>query len=545
MSLAATERGIALQPELAKLTSPSRVSITPPDRTAYARDLWPRGLIGVQAGQLAPSPPDAIVWPETVEEVQAIVRFANVNKVAIVPFGAGSGVCGGTLPVEGGIIVDMKRMRRVIAVDRDTLTATFEAGINGDHLEHELVRRGLTLGHFPSSIMCSTLGGWLAARSAGQCSTRYGKIEDLVRSVEFVDGTGALLRTSDPQVMQLLVGSEGTLGLFTRAELAVRPIAEERHLGGFNFPSVKAGTEAMRRVMQAGLHPFVLRLYDELDTFVARRSAKKEHDEHDAGIEGASLAQFIGGLVGPEVARGLANASGDLSRLLPSLRKGLTALALSQTGIANKLVDLVMPRISGGCLLVAGVEGDRALAAAEWRAVEKELLAAGGEALGPAPGERWLKNRYAISFNMSKAFDAGAFVDTMEVAVPWERLGELYDSVRAAVSPLAFVMAHFSHAYPDGCSIYFTYAAAAQGQVAATAQYDAIWRAALGAATRAGATISHHHGVGLLKAPFMATEHGEAMRVMRALKHALDPAGVMNPGKLGIVATQHENGAVQ
>ena len=273
---------------LSALTAPTRVSTRPPDRIAYARDLWPRGLLGVRAGRPEAHLPDVVVWPETVAEVQAIVRYAIVERTPIVPFGAGSGVCGGTLAVCGGILVDLKRMKRLVALDEAHLTATFDAGILGEHLEHELMRRGYTLGHFPSSIMCSTLGGWLAARSGGQCSSRYGKIEDMVRSVEFVTGTGELLDTARAAGIhdggldwnQLLVGSEGTLGLFTRATLAIHRAPEARHMRGFSVPRVEVGLDAIRRVMQRGLRPSVVRLYDELDTLLARRSTVPDQDKH-------------------------------------------------------------------------------------------------------------------------------------------------------------------------------------------------------------------------------------------------------------------------
>ncbi|HEX6837023.1 MAG TPA: FAD-binding oxidoreductase, partial [Polyangia bacterium] len=187
---------------------PGRVSTTPPDRVAYARDLWPRGLITLSGGTPAAHPPDAVVWPTSTEEVVAIVRAAARTATPIVPFGAGSGVCGGTLPIRGGIVVDLKRMRSIVELDAHAGAATVEAGIIGEHLEHELDRRGFTLGHFPSSIMCSTFGGWLAARSAGQLSTRYGKIEDMVRRLTFVDGRGQLHQLESgatPDFVQLVV----------------------------------------------------------------------------------------------------------------------------------------------------------------------------------------------------------------------------------------------------------------------------------------------------------------------------------------------------
>src|SRR5439155_673442 len=216
-----------------------------------------------------------------------------------------------------------------------------------------------------------------------------------------------------------------------------------------------------------------------------------------------------------------------------SWKKVAIAAALGRPSLVNRLAGALLPYAQSGCLLIVGFEGEHSLVDAEARAAEAELERAGGRDLGPGPGERWLKHRYAVSFRMSKVFDAGAFVDTMEVATSWDRLLELYRAVRQAISPLAFIMAHFSHAYADGCSIYFTFAARGNSRWDAERKYDDIWRAGLAAAHQAGATISHHHGVGLSKAPFMPEEHGEAMAIYRALKDVLDTAGVRNPGKTG------------
>ena len=529
-----------LATELGHLTSPSRVSTSPPDRASYARDLWPRGLLGVAAGDVSPHPPDAIVWPTSTAEVQAIVRLCVVRGVPIVPFGAGSGVCGGTLPVRGGLVVDMKRMRR-ISIDAEALTVTCEAGMNGEHLEHELGRRGFTLGHFPSSIMCSTLGGWLAARSAGQCSSRYGKIEDMVRSIELVTGTGELLDTvradyAGADLNQLLIGSEGTLGIFTRATLRIHPVPAVRHMRGFRFERVEAGCEAIRRVMQRGLRPSVVRLYDELDTAMQRWSRK------------SATGSKTGAPLSPDH-----DGEGVLGRLLgvlglggtEALRHRVIGTLLAHPLQLNRAVDAIAPRLGTGCLLIVGCEGEATLAEAESKAVFAELEEAGGRDQGPAAGERWLAHRYDVSFGLSKIFQAGAFADTMEVATTWDRLLPLYHAVREAVAPEAFVMAHFSHAYEDGCSIYFTFAAAApppsagkgggrSGATEAERRYDRIWRAGLGAVVKTGATISHHHGVGMSKAAYMPDEHGEALRIFRALKQVFDPRGIMNPGKLGL-----------
>jgi alkyldihydroxyacetonephosphate synthase len=498
---------------IGELRSRFAVSTTPPDRTAYARDLWPRGLIGVAGGDIAPHPPDAVVWPNSTEEVAEIVKLAAQAGTPIVPFGAGSGVCGGTLPIRGGLVVDVKRMRKLVALDTDAGAATFDAGIVGEHLEHELNRRGWTMGHFPSSIMCSTFGGWLAARSAGQLSTKYGKIEDMVRRLTVVDGRGRIHELDDPSLVQLVVGSEGTLGIITRAEVTVHPLAEARHYRGWAFSRVPAGCEAIRRLLQRGLRPCVVRLYDELDSFL-HRSEKESH-----AAEGRGLEEFLAAL---------APQGGS------SWKKVAIAAALGRPSLVNRLAGALLPYAQSGCLLIVGFEGEHSLVEAEARAAAVELERAGGRDLGPGPGERWLAHRYAVSFRMSKVFDAGAFVDTMEVATSWDRLMELYRAVREAISPLAFIMAHFSHAYADGCSIYFTFAARGNSRWDAERKYDDIWRAGLAAAHQAGATISHHHGVGLSKAPFMPEEHGEAMALYRALKDVFDPSNIMNPGKMGL-----------
>jgi alkyldihydroxyacetonephosphate synthase len=506
---------------------PGRVSTTPPDRVAYARDLWPRGLLGVAAGDVAPHPPDAVVWPTTTEEVSAVVKAAARSGIPIVPFGAGSGVCGGALPIRGGIVVDVKRMRRLLSLDERAGAATFEAGIVGDHLEHELNRRGWTMGHFPSSIMCSTFGGWLAARSAGQLSTKYGKIEDMVRRLTVVDGRGdvhELESGASPDLVQLVVGSEGTLGVITRATCTVHPMPEVRLFRGFSFPRVAAGCEAIRRLLQRNLRPAVVRLYDELDSFLHRSEGgdhTPEHAPHEAP-EGGGLESWLA-MINPKGKSGLNDWK----------RRAISA-ALARPDLVNKVASTLLPYASNGCLLIVGFEGERSLAEAEMSSALVELARAGGKDLGEGPGLRWLRHRYSVSFRMSKVFDAGAFVDTMEVATTWDRLLELYRAVRQAVSPLAFIMAHFSHAYAEGCSIYFTFAAKGGSRQEAERKYDDIWRAGLAAASKVGATISHHHGVGLSKAPFMVEEHGDAMELYRALKDVLDPGNIMNPGKMGL-----------
>lgn len=526
-----------------------RVSTRFGDRATYARDMWPRLLLAVRAGQSAEHPPDVVVWPETAQEISEIIGVARRLRIPVIPYGAGSGVCGGAVPIRGGISLDVKRLDRILDIDAQRLTVTAECGLNGERLERALAQRGLTLGHFPSSIYCSTLGGWLAARSAGQMSTKYGKIEDMALSVTAVTGRGEEITTGrhgrahvGPDWTQLLIGSEGTLAVLTQATLRVRPAPEERLLRGFEFPNPAAGLEGIRRVLQRGLRPAVVRLYDEFDSWMALRGGDHKTDVRAPIGPSAGALPSLAGAPAELADDGLA---GRLRSLLPGhgKRRGLTrdilATALERPRMLNALVELGAQRLGRrGCLLIIGVEGDRLRAEVEAKLVFAELERAGGKDLGEEPGKRWLRKRYAVSYKMSKMFEAGAFVDTMEVAATWERLLDLYDGVRTAIGRHAFVMAHFSHAYSEGCSIYFTFAGHAPTRQAAERKYDALWRDGLTAAARAGGTISHHHGVGLMKGPFMAEEHRDSMALYEALKQTFDPDGILNPGKMGLAERQ-------
>ena len=474
------------------------------DRESYSRDAWVRALIGLAQGERCESLPDAVAWPESDAEVARVLRYASRRHIPVVPYGAGSGVCGAAVPTAGGIVLDMKRMDRLVSLRPDDHQATFQTGILGQALEDRLARRGFSLGHFPSSMYCSTLGGWLAARSAGQCSSRYGKIEDMALGLRALTGSGEALETDverTPDLGALLIGSEGTLAVITEARLRIHPAPELRLMRGYRFPGLAAGCDGMRRVMQLGLRPAVLRLYDPLDTLLA--SARGGGEAHLGRL--GRVAAMLG----------------------PALRDRARSLVVEHAAAVGRALSAALGP-ARGCLMIVGFEGTRERAAAEEALGRATLMEAGGKDLGPEPGDHWLANRYKVSYQQSKVFAAGAFVDTMEVATTWDRLQSLYDAVRGAIAKKAFVMAHLSHAYPEGCSIYFTFVASVlDGQ----RRYDGIWSSALSTALRVGGTLSHHHGIGQLKAPWMAQEHGEAMKLLAAAKRALDPAGILNPGK--------------
>jgi alkyldihydroxyacetonephosphate synthase len=504
----------ALASDVAHAFPDLRVSNDAADRVAYARDLWPRHHLAVRAGRVADHQPGAIVWPESTEDVRSIVEWAAKTKTPIVPFGAGSGVCAGILPNENVVVVDMKKMNRWRRLDPKMPMLDVEAGEMGLPLEEKLNRQGFTLGHFPSSILCSTVGGWIAARSAGQSSGYYGKIEDMVASVECVTGTAEIVRfqrrQQGPDLIPLLVGSEGTLGIVTSVGLRLHSAPTARGFGAWTFPTIEAGWSAMRELFQSGLRPAVCRLYDPFDAMLARRGAVKK----EKTSSGHSKSPGLGAVA--------------LRKLLQS-PESFNSLLESSAG----------SKALGGALLVVIFEGVDERAHREIEEAKRMLDKLGGTYEGEGPARRWLQHRYSISYRQAPVIASGLFLDTMEVAASWANLPALYDGVRRAMGETVFVMAHLSHAYPDGCCIYFSFAGSAQSgtkkggwDASCESVYDATWTKALEAAIAAGGTLAHHHGVGRSKAPRLGAELGKGVDVTRALMHAFDPQHILNPGSL-------------
>jgi alkyldihydroxyacetonephosphate synthase len=508
--------------QLARALPGLKTSTDAADRVAYARDLWPRHHLAVRAGNVGEHRPAGIVWPTSTQEVSRIVKWAHDTGTPVVPFGAGSGVCAGVLPTEKMIVLDLKKMTRWRSLDVKARVIDVEAGQMGLPFEEGLNRKGLTLGHFPSSILCSTVGGWVAARSAGQCSGKYGKIEDMVLALECVTGTGEIVnlkhRTSGPNLLPLVVGSEGTLAVVTSVTLRLHPLPQVRAFAAFSFPTTEHGWEAMRAMFQAGLRPAVARLYDPFDAMLARRGSVKS-GSHDK------------------------KRKGDTDDT-PGLGASALRSMLRRPGAINELLEGSFgSKVLGGSLLIVIFEGegdgpDRDADAAR---ILLESMRATYEGEGPA--RKWLLHRYSVSYRQAPVFAAGLFSDTMEVAAPWKQLGALYEGVRKALGEHVFVMAHMSHAYPDGCCIYFSFAGTAaakeRGNETANwderceATYDKAWRAALAAAFEAGGTIAHHHGAGRSKAPRLSSELGDVgIDTVRALMRVFDPKGILNPGNL-------------
>jgi alkyldihydroxyacetonephosphate synthase len=452
-------------------------------------------LIRLRSGD-ASRAPDAVVAPGSADEVRSVLEACSEARVAVVPFGGGTSVVGGVEPFsdgfDGAVALDLRRLDRVAEVDRASLTATLEAGLLGPDAERRLGEQGVTLGHFPQSFEYSTVGGWVATRSAGQASSGYGRIDELVEGLRLVAPAGDVrphavpASAAGPDLRELVVGSEGVLGVICEATLRVRPVPAVRRYEGWSFRSFAEGREAFRVMEQADASPDVARLSDEDETRVA------------------------------------------------------IALASSGGGTADKLrrAYVRMRGHEGGCLAIAGFEGEEEDVERRRQRAGALLRAGGGLRLGRRPGEAWLRGRYAGPYLRDELLDRGLLVETLETAGSWSGLEALYEAVGAALRrSLAdagtppVVMCHVSHLYRSGASLYFTFLAR---------QSDAPldqWRAAKSAASEAivaaGGTITHHHAVGRDHAAWMRAEVGEVgLDLIRAAKQRLDPAGIMNPGKL-------------
>jgi len=524
---------------------------------SYGRDLWPALTLEVRDRRAPRARPDAVLRPRSEAEVLNAVRVATRHQVAIIPFGSGSGVCGGAAPTEGGIVIDLKALNELSEPDAAALQVTCGPGIITQDLEQRLNDRGYTLGHFPSSIFCASIGGCVAARGAGQLSSRYGKIEDMVTGLRVVTPSFGVLSTGSldasgegPDWTPMFVGSEGTLGLITAIRLRIRPLPAAIALRGVRFPNLETGIQCFRTILQSGLRPSVMRLYDPLDTWMAMQKANDP-----GGIEpkpgggspmdghSASRKPTASDLEHPEQVSSWLNALGPLTTLRQArgargLRERIGKLLrpenlpihrlLGNPGRINRAIGLLPQK----CLGILGCEGEPALADEHLQAALEIALNMGAEDLGPGPGERWFRARHHVSFKLPKLLAQGSFADTMEVAAPWTQVPALYEAVRKAVSPHVLVMAHLSHAYHEGCSIYFTMVGHGSNPAEAQNIYRRAWDAALEATVANGATITHHHGVGILKKEFMNREHRAARQLYEATRMAVDPHRHLNFGKL-------------
>ena len=436
-------------------------------------------LLRARSGDLTDAP-DAVVRPDGHGEVLTVLAWASEHRVAVVPFGGGTCVTGGLAARREGfagvVSLDLVRMKRLLAVDEESMTATLQPGLRGPEAEALLAERGLTLGHYPQSYEHASIGGFAATRSSGQSSAGYGRFDAMVVGLTVATPTGSLdlgsspANAAGPDLRQLVLGSEGAFGVITSVTVRVRRAPEVTAYEGWRWASFDAGADAMRTLAQAGVLPTVIRLSDESET----------------------------------------------------------ALNLADPGSIGASED-------PGCLMITGYEGTPQQVEARRAAVTEALAGLGGTALGEGPGEKWVHGRFAAPYLRDALLDHGVLVETLETATFWSHRPRLYADVRAALQSAlgdgALVLCHVSHVYETGCSLYFT-VAARQGDDP-LAQWAGAKRAASEAMVEAGATITHHHAVGTDHRAWLVHEIGEVgLRVLRAVKAELDPAGVLNPGVL-------------
>jgi len=422
------------------------------------------------------TPPDFVVHPATAKEVSEILKIANTHNIPVIPWGGGSGSQGGALPIYGGIVLDMKRMNKVLNIDPLSMTVTVEVGINTQHLEWEVEKAGFSTMHFPASIACATLGGFIAHRGTGVLSTKYGKIEDMIMSLEVVTPTGEIINTlpvprhaSGPSLTELFLGSEGTLGVVTQATMKIHPIPESRKFHAFLFKTMHDAMAAGSKIMTNRLRPCAIRLYDETET------AKLVKRVLGIDRKGAYL---VFGFDGPE-----------------------------------KMVDLELEQACAIC--------------------RKGAL----EDLGTEAGQNWWDNRYKFfyppyMFHLPQAFG------TLDTVATFAHIEKVYWAMKTTVQdnfPQATFIGHFSHWYEWGCMLYarFIIDNPPQDPHEAVALYNKIWDMAIRAAIREGGVINEHHGVGLKLGRMMKDLYGPAFKVLESVKKALDPNNIMNPGKMG------------
>ncbi len=469
----------------------------PEARVRHARGQSLPDWIALRSGQLE-HVPDGVAYPYTAADVRALIALATTQNIRLIPYGGGSSVVGHINPQEGErpiLTVDLSRMNRLCKLDPVSQLATFGAGVNGPNLEAQLRAHGFMLGHFPQSFEYSTLGGWIVTRSSGQQSLRYGRIEKLFAGGHLEAPAGSLdlpanfpASAAGPDLRELVLGSEGRLGILTEATVRITPLPEKEEFYGVFFPDFEQGRNAARAIVQAQIPLSLLRL-----------STARETE--------TTLA-----MAGHEI-------------LIGSLEK---YLAIRGAGEEK-------------CMLILGVTGSEALV----KTARKEALDLAGKHeglyVGQIFGKEWHKNRFRSPYLRNSLWEAGYAIDTLETATSWDKIPALVEAIEAALRPALWeidefvhVFTHLSHLYPYGSSIYTTYLFRLADDPAETLRRWQLLKAAASEAIVAqGATISHQHGVGADHAAYLPAEKGAlGMETLRRLFQTFDPQGVMNPGKL-------------
>jgi alkyldihydroxyacetonephosphate synthase len=478
-------------------------STEPLDRVVHARGKSLRDLVKHRRGEVG-RVPDVVVRPLDEAEIEALLRAAIEHDAVVIPFGGGTSISGSLEAPEYErrtvISLDMGNLRRVLAIDAPSNLARIEAGAFGPDLEHQLNAQGWTLGHFPDSFTHSTLGGWIATRSSGMQSDRYGDIADLVRALRVVTPSGILATrpvphtSTGPSVREMVLGSEGRLGVITEATVHVRRLPEQRTILGYLFPTWTDGLAAMQDIAASEASPSVTRVSDAYETAFSFATRKD-----------------------------------------PTLLDKLKSTALTTFLKRRKGFD-----VERMCLSFIGYEGTAAHVKQQRKEVGRIAARHGGLCIGASPGELYDQKKFDTPYIRDFLLDRGALADVSETAAPWSRLNGVYDAVMASAHGAfgelrvpGYVMCHLSHSYHAGACLYFTFGLKPAPGRDELEQYDAVKSAIQQAFIDAGATLSHHHAVGTEHARWLEADiSAPGVRMLQALFEGIDPGANLNPGKI-------------
>lgn len=467
--------GDMIRTELEDVVGVDNVSTRESDRMIYGVDYFWVGRMWADRGQIPPMP-DFIVCPDNSLEVSKILKIANYYKIPVNIWGGGSGSQGGALPMAGGILIDMKRMCRLIALDEESRTITAEAGMIFQQLEWYANEKGYSCQHIPSCLTCGTVGGALGHRGIGIMSTKYGKIDDQCINMEIVLPNGDIMNTlpvpkhaAGPDLNQIFIGSEGTLGVITKATFKLFDEPESRQFRAFLFPDMHSGLMAGRDMLQK-VKPSILRFFDEAET----------------------------------------------------------------TSIIKKILGFEKK----GCFMNLAVEGVQRIADIEMEIILDICQKWGAQDLGADYGEKWYQNRITF-FYPGHIMDIPQMFGTMDTVATYGNIEKIYWAMKHAIEdnfPNVKFIAHCSHWYEWGTMIYdrFIMDHPPQDPLEAIRLHNQIWNAGVRAAMANGGVINDHHGIGLKLSRLMKEQYGPAMQVLEGLKKSLDPNGIMNPYKLGL-----------
>ena len=496
----------AFTASLASVVGEDNVTTDKMERVVHAYGKSIRDLIRVRANQIDRTP-DVVVYPGNEDEVQKVVDLAVAADAVIIPFGGGSNIASSPEPRadESRVVLslDMGRMRELIDIDEESGLARIQAGALGPDLEEQLGARGWTIGHFPDSFTHSSLGGWIATRSSGMQSDKYGDIADIVRGLHVVRPGGILVirpipsTSTGPSVREMILGSEGRLGIITEATVQVHRIPAKRDVYAYFFPNWEAGTAAMQEIAESDATPSITRVSDARETGFSLATSKERH----------GLDKFLADTV------------------LPTLMKS-KGWAKQPGGLENI------------CLSFIGYEGGVAHAKRQKKLVDKIVKKHGGMGVGTGPGVLYDQKKFDTPYLRDFLLDRGAAGDVSESAMPWSKVNQVHDAVRVAADKAfdqigiqGWIMSHLSHSYHSGACLYFTFAFVMGDDP--IGEYNVVKTAIQQAFIDNGGSLSHHHGVGLEHAPWLEQDIStQGVAVMRGLFEAVDPGENFNPRKI-------------